>query len=501
MKPSSELVPSLLAILVSSFPLELEAAPEQAETVAPEGIRYALCVGINRYTKPGRDTLTGCVNDAVYFQSNLVARSGGDVRWEKANTTLLTDDAATKEAIRDAIRAYAGKAVAGDIFVYQQSSHGNSQERYDADAGGLRPTTAASLCAYDDDYRDMELAEDLALFRSGVKVVVIIDACRSAGLFKGAAPKAPFHLAARVSAIMDANRSRQTRRGRKAATTGIGSSEIGWVTAADYDEDSMDYGGYDTDEWMTTYLESKVPGGALLASLTWGWWNGAADDDGDGDGFMDAYEGWRFARDVCTRLDVIFEETGCSHTPQFLNESVLRSVELGLSGNNNAFPLPTTYMVAFNANGGTGPETSQPITFGASTALWANSFEKSGYVFIGWAMSAKGAVAYTDQETVLNLAPVGGSVTLYAKWAKKSYKVKFYANGGKGKMAVETFTYGKAKKLSKNTFKRDGYTFKGWATSKKLAQKGKVSYKNKKKVKNLITTGKTVKLYAVWKRR
>ena len=68
-------------------------------------------------------------------------------------------------------------------------------------------------------------------------------------------------------------------------------------------------------------------------------------------------------------------------------------------------------------------------------------------------------------------------------------------------MAVQKMTYGKAKKLSANKFKREGYVFKGWATSKSNAKKGKVKYKNKKSVKNLVTTGKTVKLYAVWKKK
>ena len=89
--------------------------------------------------------------------------------------------------------------------------------------------------------------------------------------------------------------------------------------------------------------------------------------------------------------------------------------------------------------------------------------------------------------------------------AVSTYKVAFNANGGtlpKGKaMAAQTMTYGKAKKLSANKFTRSGYKFAGWAKSKALAKKGKVAYKNKKSVKNLTTTGKTVKLYAVWKKK
>ena len=159
------------------------------------------------------------------------------------------------------------------------------------------------------------------------------------------------------------------------------------------------------------------------------------------------------------------------------------------------------YAVAFNANGGTGTMAAQTIARNATAKLPANKFTRSGYVFLGWAKTASGAVAYADGASVRDLASAGGAVTLYAQWAKKSYKVKFVANGGKGKMAVQKMTYGKAKKLSANKFKREGYVFKGWATSKSNARKGKVKYKNKKSVKNLTATGKTVKLYAVWKKK
>ena len=83
------------------------------------------------------------------------------------------------------------------------------------------------------------------------------------------------------------------------------------------------------------------------------------------------------------------------------------------------------------------------------------------------------------------------------------YKVKFchtYKNET-GKMKAQTFAYGKAKRLRANKFKRKGYRFKGWATSKAKAKKGKVKYKNKRKVKNLTATGRTVKLYAAWKKK
>ncbi len=171
---------------------------------------------------------------------------------------------------------------------------------------------------------------------------------------------------------------------------------------------------------------------------------------------------------------------------------ILSSCNIGYDTNATA-----AYQVVFNANGGKGTMAKQAIADGKAAKLSKNVFTRKGYVFIGWAKSKKGAVAYKNAAKVKNLTTNGGTVTLYAKWAKKSYKVAFYANGGKGKMASLTMTYGKAKKLTANKFKRTGYTFSGWATSKN----GKVTYKNKKAVKNLVTNGKTVKLYAVWKKK
>ena len=76
------------------------------------------------------------------------------------------------------------------------------------------------------------------------------------------------------------------------------------------------------------------------------------------------------------------------------------------------------------------------------------------------------------------------------------YSVKFNANGGTGTMSNESFTYGTAKALTANAFKRTGYTFQGWATS---ASGAKV-YNDKQSVGNLATSsGEIVNLYAVWK--
>ena len=163
------------------------------------------------------------------------------------------------------------------------------------------------------------------------------------------------------------------------------------------------------------------------------------------------------------------------------------------------------FSVTFDANGGSGSMAKEGFTYGKAKKLAACKFKRSGYVFMGWAKSKAKAkafsVAYANKQKVKNLTITGGTVKLYAVWAKKSYKVAFNANGGMGKMAKEKMAYGTVKKLAACKFKRTDYAFMGWATSKARAKKGVVDYANKQKVKNLTPKGGTVTLYAVWKKK
>jgi uncharacterized repeat protein (TIGR02543 family) len=154
----------------------------------------------------------------------------------------------------------------------------------------------------------------------------------------------------------------------------------------------------------------------------------------------------------------------------------------------------TAYKVAFDANGGKGKMPAQAMTYGKAAKLAKNAFERKDYVFLGWAKSKTGAVAYANRESVKNLRTDGKTTTLYAKWAKKNYSVAFNANGGKGKMDAQAMTYGKASKLRKNAFTKKGYVFIGWGTAKK----GPVAYADRQEVRDLRTDGKTTTLYAQW---
>lgn len=170
-----------------------------------------------------------------------------------------------------------------------------------------------------------------------------------------------------------------------------------------------------------------------------------------------------------------------------------------------AFWRINMFTVKFGANGGTGTMPAQSIICDTAAALRANAFTKSGCLFLGWAKSASGAVAYANKAKVKNLAAAGKAVTLYAKWAVAKYYVKFKANGGtlpKGKkMPVQTMAYGKAAALTKNAFVRNGYVFMGWAAGAANAKKRIVAFKNGQSVKNLRADGLTLNLYALWAKK
>lgn len=115
------------------------------------------------------------------------------------------------------------------------------------------------------------------------------------------------------------------------------------------------------------------------------------------------------------------------------------------------------------------------------------------------------AFAATNDMTAENRAPSSDTslsadqtiTVAAANKAAKSYRVLFKSNGGKGAMSVQTIVRDNATALKANKFTRNGYTFAGWNTKKN--GKGQ-SFKNKAKVGNLAKAGKTVALYAQWKK-
>ena len=163
-----------------------------------------------------------------------------------------------------------------------------------------------------------------------------------------------------------------------------------------------------------------------------------------------------------------------------------------------------TYTIKYSGNKATsGKMSAQTLRlYGKTYALSANKYKRTGYKFAGWNTKKNGkGISYKNKAKVQNLSSVNGEVvTLYAQWKANTYKVKFNGNGAtSGSMKKMTkCSYGKKYRLSANKFKKTGYKFVGWNTKKN--GKGKM-YKNKAKIKNLTPkNGKTVTLYAQWKK-
>lgn len=74
---------------------------------------------------------------------------------------------------------------------------------------------------------------------------------------------------------------------------------------------------------------------------------------------------------------------------------------------------PETYIVTFDANGGTGTMQQQVFTEGEQQALTRNAFTREGYTFSGW--NGNGA-NYIDGQMIT----VTSNMTLYAQWTSNS---------------------------------------------------------------------------------
>lgn len=80
------------------------------------------------------------------------------------------------------------------------------------------------------------------------------------------------------------------------------------------------------------------------------------------------------------------------------------------------------------------------------------------------------------------------------KKTKAKYRIVYVGNGAQGKAYKQTVNFNKQTRIKTCKFKRNGYAFVGWATSKK----GKVILKNKSRAKKLTNKDK-IKLYAIWR--
>lgn len=275
---------------------------------------HGLFVGVSNYSwRLKLAPLGGCVYDAQHLHERAI----GSGLWHPVNATVLTNGSATVSAVRARLADLATRAEPGDVVLYAHSSHGEIAP-YDQ--------LEAALYGYDGAYTDTALAEDLAKFNPRVTVIVFIDACHSAGMYKSSGPSAltavdggfgvvsasnpgpsrsslSRDFAERVMAKVAEIRSRGPRVLSASPRGGTVGGGIAFITAADYDQLS----------WDLTF------GGAFTTAFTEGWRTG--DADADDDGRLDFLELFRYGAALAGGMP---EYSPLDLTePQCLNEPLL----------------------------------------------------------------------------------------------------------------------------------------------------------------------------------
>ncbi|MFI4913285.1 MAG: caspase family protein [Sedimentisphaeraceae bacterium JB056] len=137
---------------------------------------YAVICGIADYSGTLND-LSYTVNDAVGLRNQLLK----DPLWKEENITMLLDDEATYDAIRNSILAMAAASDSDDVCLFFYSGHGttrNDSYPYDETDGEDECLVAYNTNISDDDFGNWinQLPTD--------NYIVLIDSCFSGGMIK-----------------------------------------------------------------------------------------------------------------------------------------------------------------------------------------------------------------------------------------------------------------------------------------------------------------------------
>ena len=158
-------------------------------------------------------------------------------------------------------------------------------------------------------------------------------------------------------------------------------------------------------------------------------------------------------------------------------------------------PAKPSYVVSYDVNGGNGTIPNGTKWYNENLPLSdGNGFSKAGYTLTKWNTNSAGTGTPYDKGASYTS---NAALALYAIWTPNTYTVQFNSNDGTSRTSTQAYTYDEAKTLTSIAtigWTRTNYMFMGWTTS---ADSNVVIYKNGASVLNL-TTGGTVKLYAVW---
>ncbi|MCI7094522.1 MAG: leucine-rich repeat protein, partial [Clostridiales bacterium] len=175
-------------------------------------------------------------------------------------------------------------------------------------------------------------------------------------------------------------------------------------------------------------------------------------------------------------------------------ENQVTSIELGSNGNKKCYAKWEEKLntLKFNGNGATSGETPEmKIPTDETKTLTANGFVKTGYIFVGWSLTANGEKVYDDKASYKMGAE--SEYMLYAVWQANENTLKFDGNGAtSGETPEMKIPTDETKTLTANGFKRTGYIFVGWS----LTANGEKVYDDKASYK--MGAESEYMLYAVW---
>ena len=140
--------------------------------------------------------------------------------------------------------------------------------------------------------------------------------------------------------------------------------------------------------------------------------------------------------------------------------------------------------------------TSQKYAVGETAKLPKNTFTRENYDFLGWSTTPGGAVEYTDEQEIKDLAQDAGVTILYAVWKEYSYNIVYNPGSASGQEVTQVVKVGQKFSLLANPYVKVGYIFEGWMDK----TNGDKIYSNCQSfTTDLVSKGETAKLYAVWK--
>ncbi|MDR1804478.1 MAG: InlB B-repeat-containing protein [Treponema sp.] len=127
-------------------------------------------------------------------------------------------------------------------------------------------------------------------------------------------------------------------------------------------------------------------------------------------------------------------------------------------------PVPSTFTITFDANGGSGAVPSVTASAGSSVTLPSGGgLSKNNYAFSGWNTESNGTGTNFTTGTSYTVTV---NTTLYAKWVATTYTLFFNSNSGTGSVPNMTVNIGDSAILpSGNGLLYDGFIFVGWTGS------------------------------------